>query len=295
MFNLSAADVGRPIQDLELSYRPVELRSLIERAAAERRTIVLREVPFGGGDGHPAFLDVQVIPLFDGTADVIGIAATYADVSRHRKLQDELERSRHEVEAAYEELQSTSEELETTNEELQSSVEELETTNEELQSTNEELETMNEELQSTNEELQSINDELRERTNELAIANAFNDSILANLKASVIVLDRDLRVRAWNAPSAELWGLRDDEVRGKLLVHLDIGLPVDRLLSPLRAALQGTTADGQHLVVPATNRRGKSIRCKVVLSPLRGPAGDGSGVILMVEDCADSESAQEQT
>ena len=75
----------------------------------------------------------------------------------------ELDRSRRELETAYEELQSTIEELETTNEELQSTNEELETTNEELQSTNEELETMNEELQSTNEELETMNDELRER------------------------------------------------------------------------------------------------------------------------------------
>ncbi|HEY9871239.1 MAG TPA: CheR family methyltransferase, partial [Candidatus Obscuribacterales bacterium] len=41
-FGLVAKDQGRPLQDLEISYRPVELRSLIERAFSERRSIQLR-------------------------------------------------------------------------------------------------------------------------------------------------------------------------------------------------------------------------------------------------------------
>ncbi len=98
------------------------------------------------------------------------------------------------------------EELETTNEELQSTNEELETTNEELQSTNEELETMNEELHSTNEELETINDELRQRTRELNQTNFFLESILASLEHGVVVLDRELRVVAWNDGAARALG-----------------------------------------------------------------------------------------
>ena len=37
-FNLSVQDLGRPLQDLEISYRPLELRSLIEQSLSERRT-----------------------------------------------------------------------------------------------------------------------------------------------------------------------------------------------------------------------------------------------------------------
>ena len=37
-FSLTAADIGRPVQDLEVSYRPVEIRSLIERVYTERRS-----------------------------------------------------------------------------------------------------------------------------------------------------------------------------------------------------------------------------------------------------------------
>ncbi len=44
LFTLNAKDIGRPLQDLELSYRPVELRSLIEQAYVERRSITLTSV-----------------------------------------------------------------------------------------------------------------------------------------------------------------------------------------------------------------------------------------------------------
>jgi two-component system CheB/CheR fusion protein len=130
------------------------------------------------------------------------------------------------LETAHEKLQSANEELETTNEELQSTNEELETTNEELQSTNEELETMNEELQSTNEELQTINIELRERSEELIRANAFLNSILTGLRVGVVVVDRQLKVLEWNRRMEDMWGLRTNEVLGRSILDLDIGLQI---------------------------------------------------------------------
>ena len=137
--------------------------------------------------------------------------------------------AREEIQTASEELQSSNEELETTNEELQSRNEELETTNEELQSTNEELETMNEELQSTNEELQTVNDELHQRTEEVNRANAFLRSILSSLRSGAIVIDQHFNILVWNPRAENLWGLREDEVKGQSLLSLDIGLPMDRL------------------------------------------------------------------
>ena len=173
LFSINAKDIGRPLKDLEISYRPVELRALIEQAHAERRTVTLTSVERRFPDGETQFLDVVVAPLFEDGQKPLGAAVTFIDVTRAMRLQDEVRRSQEEVQTANEELQSSNEELQTTNEELQSSNEELETTNEELQSTNEELETMNEELQSTNEELQTVNEELRTRSEELNHLNAF--------------------------------------------------------------------------------------------------------------------------
>jgi two-component system CheB/CheR fusion protein len=167
LFALSPRDLARPFQDLELSYRPIELRSLIERAYTERRPITLTNVERYLSNRETQYLDVRITPLQDTDTSFLGVSIAFHDVTRYIQLQEALQRSRQELETTNEELQSTNEELEITNEELQSTNEELETINEELQSTNEELETMNEELQSTNEELQTINSELSDRTTEL--------------------------------------------------------------------------------------------------------------------------------
>ena len=283
LFGLTARDLGRPLQDLELSYRPVELRSCIEQATVQKLPVSLREVPWrADGEGGPSFVDVQVTPLADGNG-VIGVSVTFSDVTRHRRLQEDLRRANDEVETAYQELQSTNEELETTNEELQSTVEELETTNEELQSTNEELETMNEEMHSANEELQTINEELRQRSGELNQANALLESILTGLSSGAVVVDRDLRVLIWNRRSEELWGLRGDEVRGKNFLNLDIGLPVEALRQPIRACLTGE-ASYQEVSLDATDRRGHPLRCKVISTPLQSKVNGTYGVILLVEE-----------
>ena len=88
---------------------------------------------------------------------------------------------------------------------------------------------MNEELQSTNEELQTVNDELRQRGDDLRDANTLLETILTSVRSSVIVLDRELRVIAWNRRSEDLWGARAEEVRGQNFFNLDIGLPMDQL------------------------------------------------------------------
>src|SRR6266511_4551528 len=214
LFHLSADDTGRPFQDLEVSYRPVELRSRIQQAYTERRPPPPFEVEWIDAAGDPTFLEVEIVPLLHHDQTLLGASVSFTDVTRSRRFQQELEHANHGLEEAYEELQSTNEELETTNEELQSTVEELETTNEELQSTNEELETMNEELQSTNEELQTMNDELRHRSAELNVSNAFLEAVFTSLRAAVVVVDRDLRVQVWNAGALDLWGVRADEAQG---------------------------------------------------------------------------------
>jgi two-component system CheB/CheR fusion protein len=284
LFGLTARDIGRPLQDLELSYRPFELRSAIERAYAERRPTTLVDGRWTGPSGQVMSMELTVLPLYDAHNAPLGVSVYFHDVSRQRRLQEEVHRANQELETALEELQSTNEELETTNEELQSTVEELETTNEELQSTNEELETMNEELQSTNEELQTINEEARDRGDELGDLNSFLESILTSLRSAVAVVDRDFHVRKWSRRAEELWGLRSDEVLLKNFLNLDIGLPVDRLRAPIRSCLAGESSD-LDLVLDATNRRGRHVQVRVACSPLIAtPGEDPRGVILLMEE-----------
>jgi len=283
LFNLGAPDLGRPFQDLELSYRPTDLRSIIDQASAGRKPLVVRSVEWLLRGGEVRWIDVHATPLYTA-GQVIGVALSFDDVTAFQHLHRELEKSNSELEGAYEELQSTNEELETTNEELQSTVEELETTNEELQSTNEELETMNEELQSTNEELTTINDELRRRSDELNDVNDFMEAVLGSLRGGVVVLDTQLRIEVWNEKATDLWGVRDDEVRGMHFMMVDIGLPVQALAKPIRACLSGEV-ESETLSLEAINRRGKPITCEVTCTPMRRANGDDvRGVIVLMEE-----------
>jgi two-component system CheB/CheR fusion protein len=286
LFGVSSRDIGRPFRDLDLSYRPVELRRYIEQAQIERRSLRVTDVEYHRGS-DAVNLEVQVSPLTGSDGSLLGVNLIFHDVTAARRLQDDLELANQQLEAAYEELQSTNEELETTNEELQSTVEELETTNEELQSTNEELETMNEELQSTNDELQNINDQLRVSTSRLDEANAFLETVLTSLRAGVAVVDRDLRIRMWNKRAEDLWGVRSNEVVGQHFLNLDIGLPFEQLRPLVRGALSDGGVSGD-ITVDAVNRRGRAVVVRVACAPLRAsdevPDPDGAIIAMEADD-----------
>ncbi len=291
-FGLTAKEMGRPLHDLELSYRPADLRSSIDQAVTTGQVKELVEVEWRKGADDLAYLHIQFVPLATSANEALGVSITFTDVTRHKMLEQELHRSTLELTAASEELQSTNEELETTNEELQSTVEELETTNEELQSTNEEQETMNEELQATNEELQTINGELRQRSEELNTANTFLHSILTGMRDAVVVVDRNLRIRIWNHRAETLWGLRAEEVLGKPFLNLEIGLSVDQLKQPILACLNGDGRHEENLAVRAVDRRGRPIQCVITCTPMVGrKQTETSGVILLMEERLEDRAA----
>ena len=267
MFDIKFQDLGKPLQNFEVSYRPLELRSRIEEIYNTGELIIVSDLK-SHISGQVRYFDVQFLPLQENGSDVIGVSITFTETTHYHQLQEELATSK--------------QELETTNEELQSSNEELETTNEELQSSNEELETMNEELQSSNEELQTVNDELRLRTQELDETNAFLNSILTSLQAGVIVIDRQGYILAWNPEATNIWGLRAEEVEGESLFSLDMGLPVGELQKPIRECLAGET--NQELLLQAVNRRGRSLQCRVSLYPLSGIREEVRGVIVLTEE-----------
>ncbi|WP_372347250.1 CheR family methyltransferase [Streptomyces sp. KL116D] len=278
-FGLTANDIGRPFQDLEISYRPVELRSLIEQATHERRTLRVNGAERRVGEDVQYF-DILIQPLVGSAGLPAATNITFTDVTVATQLKAEVKRVREDLETAYEELQSTNEELETTNEELQSSIEELETTNEELQSTNEELETTNEELQSGNEELETMNEEMRIRSEELDEARAFLEGVLTSIAAAVVVLDKGFKVKSWNRGATDLWGLRQDEVIDEPFFGLDFGLPTSELLATVEECVK-TRKRGATAVINAVNRLGRHITCTVQCSPFDGHRG---GVVLLMEE-----------
>ncbi|MGW5241757.1 CheR family methyltransferase [Monashia sp. NPDC004114] len=277
---LADSDIGRRFLDLDLSFRPVELRSTLQETRESRQPRRVRGVRWNKVEAE-LYVDIELVPLVDIREGYAGTLLAFTDVTRYQQVHHELEQTTKQLQAASEELQSTNEELETTNEELQSTVEELETTNEELQSTNEELETMNEELQSMNDELQGANEELRDRSGELSQLNDFMESILSSMKSAVIVLDREFTVQTWNKNAHELWGVRADEAVGSHLLSLDFGLPMDALKPVLRSVLNDSD-QAQHLAIDAINRRGRPVGLSITVAPLLS-RGTSTGVLLVMD------------
>ena len=260
LFNLRPRDLGRPFQDLEVSYRPIELRSRIEQVTKELRPAELRDIEWQRpGSLDRNYYDVAIVPLFAVPGHLLGVGVSFSDVSRERRARDELAHANTELERAYEELQSLNEELETTNEELQS----------------------------TNDELQGINDELQGRTAQLDLANGFLNSVLRSLGSAVIVLNESLEVRVWSPGAEELWGLRPEEAESKELLSLDIGLPAAEIAPVLKQGLDGGIGNGTASAparrVTAVNRRGKTVELQIAASPMRSEEGGVNGIILVID------------
>ncbi|BBY41460.1 chemotaxis protein CheR [Mycobacterium mantenii] len=282
IFGLSVRDIGRLLRDLEISYRPVELRAYLEQAKVERRSARIQDVKWQRPGAETVWFEIHVNPLVDAENGLLGVSIVFFDVTATRALLDKVVQTNRQLEAAYEELQSTNEELETTNEELQSTVEELETTNEELQSTNEELETMNEELHSTNDELHTINDMLRDRSMELDDAKNFLDSLTDSIDMGLMVVDREMKVILWNRRCEELWGLRADETTGSRLTALDIGLPLDGVRPLIGNAFVDPESSGE-VTVDAVNRRGRPARVRIRCTSFRSSEGTVAGALLLLD------------
>ncbi|MFM6847533.1 MAG: CheR family methyltransferase [Terrabacter sp.] len=263
---LSDSDVGRRFHELDLSFRPTELRPALDETRESREPHRLRGVRWAK-PGPELFVDIDLVPLVDVRGGYAGTLLAFSDVTRYQQMHQGLDQTTKQLQAASEELQSTNEELETTNEELQSTVEELET--------------MNEELQSTNDELQAANEELRVRSSELTRLNVFMESILGSMSSAVIVLDRNLTVQVWNKNAQELWGVRSDEAVGRHLFSLDVGLPTDDVRPLLRAVLADPGAARQ-LSLDAINRRGRAVTLSVTVAALTS-SGDATGALVVMD------------
>ncbi len=132
---------------------------------------------------------------------------------RIKQLEDELATLRDDMRSMIEEQEAGREELQSANEEIISS-------NEELQSINEELETSKEEIQSNNEELQTINQELQMSNDQLSEAYDYSDAIFGTIRETVLVLDKDLRVRSANRAFYKIFRIEPDDTAGRLLYEL---------------------------------------------------------------------------
>jgi two-component system CheB/CheR fusion protein len=90
--------------------------------------------------------------------------------------------------------------------------------------------------------------------------------------------------------AVELWGLRAEEVEGRPLTSLDIGLPVQSLEDPLARAFAGDVARIEERI-EAVNRRGRAFECLVRIMPLTTRAGETYGVLVLMGETPAEELA----
>jgi two-component system CheB/CheR fusion protein len=129
-----------------------------------------------------------------------------------RELEEELDSTRHDLQAMIQDLEATNEELQSANEEILSS-------NEELQSMNEELDTAREELQSTNEELSTVNDELQGRNMQLTELNGDLLNLLASVQIPIVMVSADLRIRRFTPAAERMLNLLPSDI-GRPIAHI---------------------------------------------------------------------------
>jgi two-component system CheB/CheR fusion protein len=89
----------------------------------------------------------------------------------------------------------------------------------------------------------------------------------------------------WNAAAEDLWGLRQDEVQGRHVLDLDVGLPMGRLHPLLRrqVAAFDDGVDGDTLELDAVNRRGRPVRVRVTVTAFSEVAGERAGAVVLMD------------
>ena len=232
---------------------PAESRGVRCDVDGTRRRVNVSVRPLSAPNGADAF----ALVVFDerpGTAlrRSRGARARHAESTRVAGL-EQLEDELRETKAR---LAATSEEHEATIEELRASNEELQALTEEQRAVAEELEASKEELQSINEELRTINQEHRIRNEELAEVNSDLINLIDSTDIGTLFLDRELRIRRYTPPVAEVFNFVSTDVGRPLsdVTHkLDYPGLTDEIVAVLntltRIEREVTAGDGRWFMV----------------------------------------------
>jgi len=237
---------GEPTRSL-LDLAPDALRPALRRALYEafhKEQSTVREVKIrADSDAGPVDLHVRVLDsteaggpfalvVFEEQAPSDEAAEAPSDPDDFRsfaEFDEELSRTRKQLQAVIEERDSMIEELQSSNEELQS-------INEEQKATAEEMEVSREELQSVNEELTTVNEEHRSTITELGEINADIQNLILSTAIATIFLDSDLRIRRFTPTVEGLFNLLPTD-EGRPLSHVTHSLRHDTLIQDAEQVL----------------------------------------------------------
>ena len=229
---------GKPSHNLLLLAKhglAFELRNILHKTKKGKASVIKENVPVDI-NGNLVNINIEAIPLpntiephylilfhesnSDDTKQAINENNKPSRKSKTDDRELRIKQLELELNQAREDMRSITEDQEAANEELQSANEELLSGSEELQSLNEELETSKEELQSTNEELMVVNHEMISLNEQIAAARNYAESIVANIREPLLVLDKNLRVKTANKSFYKTFQINEKETEGILIYNL---------------------------------------------------------------------------
>jgi hypothetical protein len=132
------------------------------------------------------------------------------------------------------------------------------------------------------------------RNDELALLKEFNESIVESVNVALLAVDSDGCVTRCNSTAEEIFNLERDQIVGNNVEDLfaeDFADTLSNLLGKTRWHL----SEVRHAYkVYAERRDGKSFILNTAVAPLRSPAGERTGAILVIEDVTSRVSLEEQ-
>src|SRR6202453_5128937 len=237
---------GHPSYDLLAMVRPhlrIKLRTAIHQVMLEKARIVM---PGGrtNYEGKPGSFEISVQPALIGGEDLLLVCFIDSPAPAHKRSpattppgMEHVAELEQQLEATQTELQAAIQSLETSNEEQKAVNEEALSANEEYQSTNEELLTSKEELQSMNEELTALNSQLQETLERQRTTASDLQNILYSTDVATIFLDLDLNIRFFTPATKSLFNIIPTDV-GRPLADLNSLAADSDLLGDARTVLQ---------------------------------------------------------
>lgn len=242
-----------------------ELRSQVQTALyrAKKENKVFKEIVSLKQKGEPKTVTFEIRPLEIADYDEPFYLVLFTETPSYSRISQgsesaissdglngfkdrQISELREDLEATKQSLQALVEGQEATNEELRSSMEEVQSSNEELQSTNEELETAKEELQSSNEELQTLNEELKNRNQTLGHLNDDLANLQTNTDISVVIVDRELKIRRLTVSAQELLDILPSDV-GRPITSINLGVHIQDLEKTITNVITNLTAINQEV------------------------------------------------
>jgi two-component system CheB/CheR fusion protein len=215
---------GEPSRNLIALVEPelrLELRTAMFQAIQTGKSVETRRIVMQRGD-RGFYVNLTARPVFDVNTSTDFVLVLFHKIEQTTDAQEVpvqgvqedaiLSGLEEDLRRTKAQLQDTIEHSETSTEELKASNEELQAINEELRSATEELETSKEELQSVNEELVTVNFELKNKVEEAGKVNDDLQNLITSTDIATIFVDRSRCIKRYTPHAASLFNLIPGDV-----------------------------------------------------------------------------------